>query len=90
MHAGNDDLLADIRRSWPTALMVLRLGRTRETLDQDIQSGQADMVSIGRWALANPDFVERLREGAPFNEPIPATFYGGGAAGYSDYPRLAG
>ena len=63
--------------------------RTRETLDQDIVSGRADMVSIGRWALANPDFVERLRSGAPFNEPNPATFYGGGAAGYTDYPRLA-
>ena len=90
MHGGDDDLLADIRRAWPTVLMVLRLSRTRETLDQDIVSGQADMVSIGRWALANPDFVERLRSGAPFNEPDPATFYGGGAAGYTDYPRLAG
>ena len=66
----------------------LRLWRTREALDQDIVSGQADMTSIGRWALANPDFVERLRSGAPFNEPNPATFYGGSAAGYTDYPRL--
>lgn len=89
MHGGDDDLLADIRRAWPTVLMVLRLSRTRETLDQDIVSGRADMVSIGRWALANPDFVERVRSGAPFNEPNPATFYGGGAAGYTDYPRLA-
>lgn len=89
MHAGDDNLLADIRSAWPTALMVLRLGRTRETLDQDIVSGQADLVSIGRWALANPDFVERLRTGASFNEADPSTFYGGGAAGYTDYPRLA-
>jgi len=89
MHAGDDNLLADIRSVWPTALMVLRLGRTRETLDQDIMSGQADLVSIGRWALANPDVVERLRTDAPFNEADPSTFYGGGAAGYTDYPRLA-
>ncbi len=33
------DRTAIIRRTWPTALMVLRLGRTRETLDQDILSG---------------------------------------------------
>jgi len=52
-------------------------------------SGQADLVSIGRWALANPDVVERLRTDAPFNEADPSTFYGGGAAGYTDYPRLA-
>ena len=90
MYGGGDELLADIRSAWPTTLMVLRLGRTREALDQDIVSGQADMTSIGRWALANPDFVERLRLSAPFNESNPATFYGGGAAGYTDYPRLAG
>jgi 2,4-dienoyl-CoA reductase-like NADH-dependent reductase (Old Yellow Enzyme family) len=69
-------------------MMVLRLGRTLETLDQDLRSGAADMVSIGRWALANPDFVERLRSGAPLNDPDPATFYGGAAAGYTDYPSL--
>jgi 2,4-dienoyl-CoA reductase-like NADH-dependent reductase (Old Yellow Enzyme family) len=55
--------LADIRRAWPTTLMVLRLSRSLE-LDADIRSGAADMVSIGRWALADPDFVERLRSGA--------------------------
>ena len=90
MYGGSDEQLADIRRLWPSTLMVLRLGRTLEGLGQDIVSGQADMTSIGRWALANPDFIERLREGAPFNEPNPVTFYGGGAAGYTDYPRLAG
>ncbi|MEW2807945.1 hypothetical protein AB0929_12640 [Streptomyces massasporeus] len=32
------------------------------------------------------DLVERLRAGAPLNTPDPATFYGGGVAGYTDYP----
>jgi N-ethylmaleimide reductase len=40
-------------------------------------------------ALANPDLVERIRAGAPLNTPDPATFYGGGAAGYTDYPTHA-
>jgi len=88
MYAGSDELLAEIRSAWPTTLMVLRLGRTRETLDQDIVSSLADMTSIGRWALANPDFVERLRANAPFNDADQATFYGGGTVGYTDYPRL--
>jgi N-ethylmaleimide reductase len=39
-------------------------------------------------ALANPDLVERVRTGAPLNTPDPATFYGGGEAGYTDYPTL--
>lgn len=46
----------------------------------------ADLVSVGALALANPDLVERLRAGAPLNPPTPGTFYGGGVAGYTDYP----
>ena len=38
--------------------------------------------------LANPDLVERFKRGAPLNVPDKATFYGGGAKGYTDYPVL--
>jgi len=48
----------------------------------------ADLVAFGRPYIANPDLVERLRAGAPLNEPDRATFYGGGAKGYTDYPAL--
>ena len=48
----------------------------------------ADMVAVGRPALANPDLVERWRTGAALNEPDESTFYGGGAEGYIDYPTL--
>ncbi len=48
----------------------------------------ADLVAFGRSYIANPDLVERLRAGAPLNKPDRATFYGGGAAGYTDYPAL--
>jgi len=46
-------------------------------------------VAFGRPFIANPDLVRRLREDAPLNTPDPATFYGGGAKGYTDYPALA-
>jgi N-ethylmaleimide reductase len=49
----------------------------------------ADLISFGRLYIANPDLVERLRIGAPLNVPDRATFFGGGAAGYTDYPALA-
>jgi N-ethylmaleimide reductase len=49
----------------------------------------ADLVAFGRPYIANPDLVRRLREGAPLNAPDKATFYGGGAKGYTDYPALA-
>lgn len=88
MHFGNDALLADIRKAWPKPLLLVRLGRTLENLPQDIASGLADVVPIGRWALANPDFVERYRAHAPMNADDPNTYYAGGATGYTDYPIL--
>ncbi len=51
--------------------------------------GEADLVSFGTTFLANPDLPERLRSGAPLNAPDPASFYGGDARGYIDYPALA-
>lgn len=53
-----------------------------------ISSGQADLVSYGKLFIANPDLPERFRLNAPLNEPDQTTFYGGGAAGYTDYPTL--
>jgi N-ethylmaleimide reductase len=53
-----------------------------------IATGQADAVAFGRPFIANPDLVERLRTHAPLNEGNQATYYGGGAEGYTDYPFL--
>ena len=50
--------------------------------------GHAHAVAYGRPFLANPDLPERLRRGADLNTPNEATFYGGGAEGYTDYPAL--
>ena len=59
-----------------------------DTAREALRSGSADAVAFGRDAIANPDLVARLRSGAPLNPPDPATFYGGGEAGYTDYPFL--
>ena len=48
----------------------------------------ADLIALGKPFIANPDLVERLKRGAPLNVPDKATFYGGGAKGYTDYPAL--
>jgi N-ethylmaleimide reductase len=53
-----------------------------------ISSGHADMIAFGRPFISNPDLVERLRRNAPLADPDQATFYGGGAEGYTDYPSL--
>lgn len=53
-----------------------------------IVSGKADCVSFGVPFIANPDLVERFRQGATLNEADAETFYGGDARGYTDYPSL--
>ena len=49
----------------------------------------ADIVAFGRPFIANPDLGARLKQGGPFNTLDRATLYGGGDAGYLDYPTLA-
>src|SRR4051795_2869395 len=51
-------------------------------------AGQADLIAFGKPFISNPDLVERLKKGAPLNEWDKATFYGGTAKGYTDYPTL--
>ncbi|MEV0223505.1 alkene reductase [Streptomyces sp. NPDC050704] len=54
-----------------------------------IEDGTADIIAFARLFLANPDLPARLKSGGPFNEGDPATFYGGDATGYTDYPTLS-
>ncbi|MGW8363309.1 alkene reductase [Streptomyces wedmorensis] len=49
----------------------------------------ADLVSLGRSFLANPDLVARMRAGAALNPIRDAhLMYVGGETGYTDYPAL--
>ncbi len=87
-HGGDDELLHTLRKLWPTTLVLNRAGTDIATRAKDVEDGIADVITVGTMALANPDLVERVRAGAPLNTPDPATVYGGGEAGYTDYPTL--
>jgi N-ethylmaleimide reductase len=63
-------------------------GYTRERAEAVLQAGKADLIAFGKLYIANPDLVERFAAEAPLNQPYPKTFYGGGEAGYTDYPIL--
>ena len=89
LHTGDEKLVQDLRKAWTHSLLVNRPNATPENLDQDVKTGLADLVPVGKMALANPDLVTRLQKKAPLNQPNPATFFGGGAAGFTDYPTLA-
>ena len=76
-----------LRRAFRGAY-IANNGYLREDAIQAVASGHADMIAFGRPFISNPDLVERLRVGAPLAEGDKATFYGGGAKGYTDYPSL--
>ncbi len=66
---------------------IIVAGRhTPERAEAVLSAGHADLVGFGRPFLANPDLPRRVAEGLPLNAPDPATFFGGGARGYADYP----
>ena len=75
------------RPLWPGPLIANR-AYDRERGDALLAEGAADLVSFAALYLANPDLPERLRRGGPFNPPDRKTYYGGGEAGYIDYPTL--
>ncbi|MGZ4588873.1 MAG: alkene reductase [Mycobacteriaceae bacterium] len=87
----DDPTLSKIRDSW-TGELVLNTGfgvvSERDDMERLLADGPADAVAVGRPYIANPDLVERWTIGAELNEPQSATFYGGGAEGYNDYPTL--
>ena len=59
-----------------------------ELATKTLAANAADLIAFGKAFIANPDLVERLKRGAALNAPDKATFYGGGAKGYTDYPVL--
>jgi N-ethylmaleimide reductase len=78
----------DAMRSRVKAPWIVNNGYDRRMAIETIASGKADAVAFGRPFIANPDLVERLKLDAPLAVPDRATFYGGGAKGYTDYPTL--
>lgn len=79
---------AALRQAWRaaggTGAWMVNNGYDLALAEKALANG-ADLVSFGKPFIANPDLVARLRAGGPFNEPDRATFYGGGARGYTDY-----
>jgi N-ethylmaleimide reductase len=88
LHAGDEQLAGDVRALWKQSLIVNRPGRPRDRIGADVASGLADLEAYGQMVLANPDFVARVKTGAPMNEADRASFFGGVAQGYTDYSAL--
>src|SRR4051812_7118202 len=79
---------ASLRQRFSRAY-IANNGYDFELATKVLAANAADLIAFGKPFIANPDLVERLKLGAPLNTPDKATFYGGGAKGYTDYPTLA-
>ena len=81
----------------PSAMMLFRPlwrgklitagGFSGEAANAAIAEGHADAIAFGRIFISNPDLPRRLAHGFPLTPYNRATFYGGEAAGYTDYPE---
>ena len=83
-----------IRQAWKGALIVnpAIVGGARYVDRPNAQrwlARGADLVSFGRYYIANPDLVRRLRDGLELAVPDVETFYAGGDRGYIDYPEYS-
>ncbi|MCV2358400.1 alkene reductase [Paucibacter sp. TC2R-5] len=67
---------------------IVNNGYSREMALKAVAEGRADMVAFGRDFISNPDLVRRLRLNAELQPLERTTLYGGGPAGYTDYPIL--
>ena len=66
-----------IRPMWPHVL-IAGASLPPEKADEEIQSGLVDIVTYGRFILANPDFVEKITKGealAPYSKELLKTLY---------------
>jgi N-ethylmaleimide reductase len=79
---------ASLRKRFSRAYMANN-GYDFELANKVLAAGEADLIAFGKLFISNPDLVERFKRGAPLNAPDKATFYGGGAKGYTDYPTLS-
>ncbi len=85
------DLIQDLRRTFGGTFIVnsgFSRMTTRDEAVTAVDDNIADLVAVGRPAIANPDLVARWQQGADENEVDQASVYGGGETGYTDYPFL--
>ncbi|KAF7720477.1 12-oxophytodienoate reductase 1, partial [Apophysomyces ossiformis] len=76
-----------VRTTW-NGVWIRNSGMTLETASKLIAEDPKVIVSFGRDFPANPDLIDRLKNGWPLNQADSTTFYVPGEKGYIDYPFL--
>lgn len=83
-----DGFREDLRKAYRGAIIVAgKYDKARA--EKSLAASHADLVAFGRPFVANPDLPNRLSENVPLASFDPSTLFGGGAEGYTSYPRAA-
>ena len=83
---GEPMTLSEFRQVFDGLLMG-NCGYTKESADETIKSGYADLIAFGRPFISNPDLVERFANNWPLNDPADMKiFYSFEPEGYIDFP----
>jgi N-ethylmaleimide reductase len=86
--AQQGDVVTPARAAFRGAL-IGNMGYSPAEAAAAVEAGTLNAVGFGHHYISNPDLVARVHAGAALVEPDAATFYSGGARGYTDYPALA-
>lgn len=70
--------------------LILNDRYKREEAEAAVESGVGEAVAFARAYIANPDLVERMREGLELARFDPKKLYTAGREGYADYPASSG
>lgn len=82
---GDPMTLSDFRKIYK-GVIVGNCGYTKESAQERVASGDADLVAFGRPYITNPDLPERLKNGWPLNPSEDMSlWYTPGPEGYTDY-----
>ncbi len=86
--APQEQELARIARAAYRGTLMRNGGFDQASGEAALAAGTADAIIYGKPFIANPDLVERFRQGAELAPVDFATLYTPGPKGYTDYPAL--
>jgi N-ethylmaleimide reductase len=81
---GKGDVKQMVRQAFK-GTYILSTGYDIDKAETDLQAKRGDLVAFGRPFIANPNFIEKVRNRTPLNEMDPTKLYTAEAAGYTDY-----
>ncbi len=86
VEALQDHYFAHFRKHYHGRILA-NSGFSKDSADEILREGTADLVSFGEPFIANPDLVERFKQGVPLAKSDRNTYYSGEENGYITYPK---